>query len=363
MIKELGLKKVINASGKMTILGGSTVDKEITSVMEEALNIYVEMDDLQNKSGEYIANILKCEAAYITSSASAGIALTVASLIAKDNLSAIENIFKHSKKNPNKVIIQKGHSVNYGAPIQTMVNLGGGEVVEVGYSNECKKEHIETMIDEDTIALLYVKSHHAVQKNMVSLEEMSEIARRYEIPLIIDAAAEEDLRLYPKLGDIVVYSGTKAIEGPTSGLVVGKEKYIKNIRLQNKGIGRAFKIGRENILAITKALDIYLNKKKNNKIEIKDLEEFLEKVKKIKGVTGKISKDSSGREIYRVELDFGIGRCEKIKDKLKDGEIAIYTRDYLCNLGKLEIDPRPLKYGDLDIICNRIESIIKEIGE
>lgn len=363
MVQDLGLRKVINASGRMTILGGSTVDKEIISVMEEALNVYVEMDDLQRKSSEYIANLLESEAAYVTSSASAGIALTIASLIAKENLTAIENIFKYSRKNPNKVIIQKGHSVNYGAPIQTMINLGGGEVVEVGYSNECKKEHIETVIDEETIALLYVKSHHAVQKNMISLEEMSEIAKKYELPLIIDAAAEENLRLYPKLGDIVVYSGTKAIEGPTSGLVVGKEKYVKNIKLQNKGIGRAFKIGRENILAIAKALDIYLNKKKENKIEIKELEDFLEKVKKIKNITGKISKDSSGREIYRVELDFGIGRCETVKERLKTGEIAIYTRDYLCNLGKLEIDPRPLKSGDLDIICKRIEEIIQEIGE
>ncbi|MGO0807149.1 hypothetical protein ACTPEF_24595, partial [Clostridioides difficile] len=42
------------------------------------------------------------------------------------------------------------------------------------------------------------------------------------LPLIVDAAAEEDLNVYYELGaDLVIYSGAKAIEGPSSGLVIG----------------------------------------------------------------------------------------------------------------------------------------------
>lgn len=58
----------------------------------------------------------------------------------------------------------KGHNVQYGAPVETMIYLGGGKLVEVGYANEGKAEHIEDAIGENTAAILYVKSHHAVQK-------------------------------------------------------------------------------------------------------------------------------------------------------------------------------------------------------
>lgn len=83
----------------------------------------------------------------------------------------------------------KGHNVQYGAPVETMIYLGGGKLVEVGYANEGKAEHIEDAIGENTAAILYVKSHHAVQKNMISVEEAWEVAQRNNIPLIVDAAS------------------------------------------------------------------------------------------------------------------------------------------------------------------------------
>nr|MBR9646687.1 DegT/DnrJ/EryC1/StrS family aminotransferase [Streptococcus sp. 11-4097] len=79
-------------------------------------------------------------------------------------------------------------------PVETMIYLGGGKLVEVGYANEGKAEHIEEAIGENTAAILYVKSHHAVQKNMISVEEAWEVAQRNNIPLIVDAAAEEDIQ-------------------------------------------------------------------------------------------------------------------------------------------------------------------------
>ena len=40
------------------------------------------------------------------------------------------------------------------------------------------------------------------------------MARKHNLPLIVDAAAEEDLMCYYQMGaDLVIYSGAKAIEG------------------------------------------------------------------------------------------------------------------------------------------------------
>ena len=46
----------------------------------------------------------------------------------------------------NEVVLQKGHSINYGAPMTTMIRLGGGVPVEAGQANEVRPEDIEEAI-------------------------------------------------------------------------------------------------------------------------------------------------------------------------------------------------------------------------
>lgn len=96
----------------------------------------------------------------------------------------------------------RGHNVNFGAPVDTMVALGGGKVVEAGYANECSPEQIEARITPQTAAILYVKSHHCVQKSILSVEQAAVVARKHNLPLIVDAAAEEDLMCYYQMGPI-----------------------------------------------------------------------------------------------------------------------------------------------------------------
>lgn len=71
---------------------------------------------------------------------------------------------------------------------------------------------------------------------------MIHLANRLGLPCIVDAAAEEDLKIYAAMGaDFVYYSGAKAIEGPTSGFVACKTMELADhMRLQYKGIGLSF---------------------------------------------------------------------------------------------------------------------------
>lgn len=49
--------------------------------------------------------------------------------------------------------------------------------------------------------------------------------------MIVDVVVEEDLNVYYELGvDLVIYSGVKVIEGFSLGLVIGKKKYIDNVK-------------------------------------------------------------------------------------------------------------------------------------
>jgi len=81
--EKYDLKQVINASGRMTILGVSTPGADVVETVSYGLNHYFEMKDLVNKTGAYIAGLLGCEAAVVVSCASAGIAQSVAAVIVK----------------------------------------------------------------------------------------------------------------------------------------------------------------------------------------------------------------------------------------------------------------------------------------
>mgnify|MGYP006283656929 CR=1 FL=1 len=365
--EKLNLKNVINASGKMTTLGVSTIDETVGENMKKAGMSFVKINDLINKAGKKIAEYTGAEDACVTVGASAGIAISTAACIAKDDLSKIEQL-PFSQGLNNEVILQKGHAINFGAPITQMISLGGGVPVEVGSSNQVKPSHIEQAINKKTAALLYVKSHHSVQKGMVSIEDMLEIAAEHNLPLILDGAAEEEFKRYISLGvDLVIYSGSKALEGPTSGFITGKENLISYCKLQYEGIGRAMKIGKENIMGLLKAIQIYFNK--NRKKEIRDqktkMKKLATKIDKLKGLVASVIQDEAGREIYRTQIKvnpniLGINAFDLI-EKLKNGNPAIYTRNHYANLNIINIDPRPLNEGEIDIIFDRLTEIVKKL--
>ncbi|MCX8661370.1 DgaE family pyridoxal phosphate-dependent ammonia lyase [Gilliamella sp. B2772] len=362
------LKKVINASGRMTILGVSTPRAEVVDTVSHGLNEYFEIKDLVDKTGQYIAKLLNVENAVVVSCASAGIAQAVAGLIVKDDRDLLFNLHSSDKYVPREIIVPKGHNVNFGAPIGTMVSLGGGIVVEAGYANECKPEHIESLINPDTTAILYVKSHHCVQKSMLSVAQTATIAKKYNIPLIVDAAAEEDLQAYYQQGaDLVIYSGAKAIEGPTSGLVIGRHQAIEWLKLQSQGIGRPMKVGKEGILGLTKAIELYINdpKQETGQEMVSKMTPFIEKLNSIDGISAKVVWDGAGRDIARAEISFDskvIGKTAiEMIELMKQGEVAVYFREYKANEGKVDADVRSVTAEQLDIIYNKIKKIIQGV--
>lgn len=54
------------------------------------------------------------------------------------------------------------------------------------------------------------------------------------------------------------------------------------------------------------------------------------------------------------------GGCQEVNDRLREGNIAVYTRDYGVKQGYFDIDPRPLQGDDLQVIVSRIHEIIGE---
>ena len=70
--ERLGVRRVINAWGVATELGGWGQSERVTRAMEEANRGTVEMQELLRKSGDFIADLLGVEAAFVTSGGRGG---------------------------------------------------------------------------------------------------------------------------------------------------------------------------------------------------------------------------------------------------------------------------------------------------
>lgn len=363
--EEIGLPRVINASGRMTVLGVSTISDKVAKAAVAGGQSYVVVEDLLDKAGEIISQYTGGEDSCPTVCASAAIALSVAGMISKGKKTIMDRL-PDSTGLANEIILQKGHAINFNAPIETMLRLGGGVPVEAGCATEVVVEDVEELINEKTVALLYVKSHHCVQKGMLDLPTMIDIAHRHNLPLMVDAAAEEDFRKYIAMGaDLVCYSGAKALEATTSGFVTGKKELISYIKKQYHGVGRAMKVGKEAIMGLLAALEQYENKDKQAEVEknVKIVDWLVDEINQIPNLKAQKIQDEAGRAIFRarvfVDPEKAGMTATELEGKLKAGTPTIRCRTEFMSLGSLDFDPRPLVEGDKELIVAKLKEIME----
>ena len=363
--EEIGLPRVVNASGRVTVLGVSTISDKVAKAAVAGGQSYVVVEDLMDKAGEIISQYTGGEDSCPTVCASAAIALSVAGMISRGKKTIMDRL-PDSTGLANEIILQKGHAINFNAPIETMLRLGGGVPVEAGCATEVVVEDIEELINEKTVALLYVKSHHCVQKGMLDLPTMIEIAHRHNLPLMVDAAAEEDFRKYIAMGaDLVCYSGAKALEATTSGFVTGKKELISYIKKQYHGVGRAMKVGKEAIMGLLAALEQYENKDKKAEVEknVKIVDWLVDEINQIPNLKAQKIQDEAGRAIFRarvfVDPEKAGMTATELEGKLKAGTPTIRCRTEFMSLGSLDFDPRPLVEGDKELIVAKLKEIME----
>ncbi len=110
MLEELGVSRVINATGVLTVLGGSVIDDEVLAAMQEVAKIYVDVPELQEKAGDYLARLLHVEAAFVTSGAAAGLVLSMAACMTRGKQEDMVRLPKTDGIKRNEVVVQKTSS-------------------------------------------------------------------------------------------------------------------------------------------------------------------------------------------------------------------------------------------------------------
>ena len=123
--------------------------------MDEATSSgYVLFEELLRKTGEFIAETLGTEQAFVTSGAAAAISLGTAAVLAGDDRDRMACIPDTSGFDRNEFVFQRGHDYTY----KRCFTLAGGKLVDVGRADGCTVEEMEAGIWPMTDGIAYFES-------------------------------------------------------------------------------------------------------------------------------------------------------------------------------------------------------------
>jgi D-glucosaminate-6-phosphate ammonia-lyase len=357
---RLGLRPVINVSGTMTSLGASIVVPQAVEAVAAILTEFVELGDLHRRASTVIAELTGAEAGFITASCSAAISLAVAAAMTGPDLAAIERL-PETTDLKNEVLIQSGHMVSYGAPVEQAIRLAGAKVVPVGQATGAAAYQLRGAINERTAAALYVVSHHVVDYAQIPLKVFAAVAHERGIPVIVDAASEYDLAGFlADSADLVLYSGHKFLGGPTSGIVAGPKEMVRNVYLQNRGIGRGMKVGKEGIVGTLAALQAWKTRDHDGirARERRALDCWIEALDGRAGITARIVPDPTNNPLDRLMISVNPDEARitawDMADRMAAGDRPVIVRDHEVEHGYFYLDPCNLHPDEEFVVAKRL---------
>ena len=367
--KKNNLTPIINVSGFMTKIGASITNSKSINAANEIFTNFVNIDELQAIASKRISKCFNTEAAVITASAAGGLTESVASMMTGNDLKKVFTL-PNTKGMKSKVLIQRGHLTNYGAEVRQGIELSGAKILSCGLKDSCSIEQLEKSLSKNRkniACAMYVVSHHCSDYNAIEISKFLKLCKQYKVPTIIDAASEEYMEEFFKIGaDIAIFSAHKFMGSLTAGILAGKKKYVKNIYLQNLGIGRGMKVGKEAIYAAIIGVENWY--KRDWKKEINNQNKILQfwltflAKEKFKGITYEIIADPTGNKINRLRLhvDFKISKftTQSLCYYLEKNNPSIFVRDDLIHLKHFELDTCNLKEGQEKIVMNELKKII-----
>ena len=272
-ITSYNMKRVINGTGTIlhTNLGRAVISEQAAERVKNIVTGYsnLEFDLEQGERGsryshfeKIICRITGAEAAIAVNNNAAAVLLILSSM-AKDK----------------EVIVSRGELVEIGGSFRVpdVMMQSGSKLVEVGTTNKTHLYDYESKITSETKALL--KIHTSNYKivgftESVSIEELSALGKKYDIPVIEDIGSGVlvDLKNYGltyeptvqnsiKAGaDIVCFSGDKLLGGPQAGIIVGKKQYIDKIK--KHPLNRALRIDKFTAAVLESVFHEYIDEER-----------------------------------------------------------------------------------------------------
>jgi L-seryl-tRNA(Ser) seleniumtransferase len=280
------------------------------------------------------------------------------------------------------------------------LRAAGAKLVEVGFDDRAAGAGIrgpevwefEAAITDRTCAFAYVASASAA----VSLDELTRMAHSFHLPVIVDAANQlpppTNLQRFIQQGaDLVVFSGGKAIRGPQStGFLAGRLDFISSVALQNldldvflstwspptglivldgvkglprHGIGRGFKVGKEEVVGLVSALSSYARQDHESEVKRwrKTLELIANRLEGLETLEIRLSPEDHSGRVPIAEVQINETRLHRtaveISRELASGRPRIVLNEEQVHKGILLIDPFNLDTEGAEAIASRLLDI------
>ena len=363
--QELGVTTVINAEGTMTVLGGSLIRPEVEAVMAQAAHHFVSIPALEEAAGKLIAQMLHLPAGYsalVTSGAAGAIQSGLAGILTGDNESLIKQLPDLTGMK-SEVIIQKTHR----NPFDHQLRGTGVKLIEIETRDQLRRAV------GDRTAMMHF-SNFANASGQIKVDEWVKLAKEYKLPCMNDAAADtppvSHLWDYANMGyDLITFSGGKALRGPQcAGMLIGREDLVHYALLNNSPyedtLGRGQKVGKEEIVGMIKALELYLSE--DHDALAKDWQQRLENVSaqitKISGVSTEFFTPDIANHVphMRISWDAKIAVTpQQVSQTLRSGSPSIAIGGGEGRPG-LAMSSFMLQPGEEQIIAAQLVKVFRE---
>ena len=395
--ERLGVTKRVNGAGLLTRLGGSLMAPEVLDAMRDAAGSFVDMAELQTRASTIIARHTGAEAGIVTSGAAAAITLATAACLTRLDVALMERL-PDTEGMPHEVIMFRAHRTGYDHAIRA----AGARIVEVGFNDitvgsgvrGLEGWEIEAAIGPRTVAIAYA----ANPSRQPPLPAVAAVARRYKLPVIVDAAAQlppkSNLERFIAEGaSLVAYSGGKAIRGPQgTGILCGEKELVAAAliqqldmdilietwtppaglldaffkdRLPHHGLGRGFKVDKESIAGLLVALERFAQADSDGdnaqyQLQLQRLAELLANMAHVRAtvLSAAVTKRYPILEIRFDEQALGFDAAE-VSRRLQRQPTPVHLSERRIHEAVLLVDASGLRPGDEQIIATALAAALR----
>ena len=285
--KSIGVRPLINCRGTLTVISGSLELPEVRAAVDAAGQHHVVLDELMESAARRLAELTGAEWALISAGCAAGMAHTTAACVTGGNPDLHVRIPDLSGFPKDEVVIPKASRNEYDQAIRSV----GVRIIEVDDAAE-----YEAALGPK-VAMVYIMTSPRMENGPLTYDQVYGIAKKKNIPVFTDAAAEMLTvpNIYLQRGSTFVgYSGGKCLRGPQcSGLVLGRKDLLQAAWVSSAphhGHGRTMKIGKEEIVGLVAAVEMWIQRdhKKEDEMWTGWMQTIADRVTKIDGVTAAV---------------------------------------------------------------------------
>ena len=261
----------------------------------------------------------------------------------------------------SEVIIQKSHR----NPFDHQLRATGIKLVVIETTDELRKA-----VNPQTAMMHF--SNFANSAGQIKVDEWVKLGKELNIPTFIDAAADtppvSHLWDYANMGyDLCAFSGGKAIRGPQcAGLLIGRRDLVANALLNNSPhedtLGRCAKVGKEEIIGMVKALELYLKEDHEalNKEWQRRLESISAQITRIPGVTTTYSVPDVANHVPHMDIKWELTHVtldpKDAAKQLRSGKPSIVLESIP---GGLAMNSFMLQPGEEKIIADHLVQLFR----